>query len=163
MQLTVPCVFDHVRGLLCQVVGETPADLADRIPPGCRNDLRWQLGHTILSAESLILGLAGEALAAPVEWRAWFARETSPGDFVADTPTWPDLRSALDTSTAALLKRLETLDPDETLSEPFAPRTAPIRIETRGGLVAMATWHEGLHLGQIMSYRNVLGKGLPDA
>lgn len=148
--------FVPFRQALQMRLQQVPPDIVDRIPPGCRNNIRWLAGHIALSTERLILKLAGEATFLPEEWVAWFSRDTSPADFTAATPAWPEILVALEESGAVVAAKLDEMDPARELVTPFRPQSAPIVAETVGAATAMALWHEGLHAGQIMTYRNIL-------
>jgi hypothetical protein len=160
MAIRVPEHLSTVRGLTQQVVAALPPELAEAVPPGCGNNLRWQLGHVIVATEGLVFGLQREPMCVPPEWRRWFGRGTSPAAFSAATPDWTSLAEVLQTSSERILARLPELDPGRVLPEPFRPATAAVVIETVGAAIAMATWHEGYHLATMRTYARVLaGQG----
>lgn len=156
---SVPSAFPTVRGFCGKVAGEMPPAIVDRIPPGCHNNVRWLVGHCLVSTERLILGFAGRPMVSPAGWEAYFAINTSPSDFDAGTPAWDALLAALAKSGEALLGELAALDPAEELPQPFDVPRAGLHFTTRGEMVAMATWHEATHVGQMMTYRNILTGG----
>jgi len=158
MELMVPTAFPIVRGFTSQTCGGLPAEIVDTIPAGCANNLRWLLGHCILSAERLMLWRAGRAMVSPEAWATYFTRDTSPANFDAATPAWPDLLTQLAVSADAINMELAHLDPEEELAEPFSAPRAGLHLTTRGEMVAMATWHEAMHLGQMNTYRRLLIK-----
>lgn len=159
MDVQVPCLFDLVRGLTRRVAASLPGELADRCPPGCKNNLRWQLGHIIVSAEHLVFGLAREPRLTPEAWAKYFAINTSPADFDPGTPSWAELVEALESTSDELLARVAAVDATARLPEPFELRSIGYTIPTRGGTIAMAIWHEGLHTGQMMTYGHLLAEG----
>ena len=157
MALMIPTSFQHVRGLTKSVLTQLPESITDQIPDGCSNNLRWLAGHILFAGEGLLLRLAGEAMELPAAWGNYFSRNTSPSDFDAETPAWGTILAAIEPSTERLLAELDRLDPAQRLPEPWRPASAPLVIETRGEALALATWHEALHVGQMMTYRNLLG------
>lgn len=133
-----------------------PVDIVDGIPTGCHNNLRWLVGHCLVSAERLVLGFAGRPLISPTVWEEYFAINTSPANFNGGTPGWDELLAAMGTSSEALLAELAGLDPAEELPRPFDAPSVGLHLTTRGDMVAMATWHEAMHVGQMMTYKNLL-------
>ncbi len=144
------------RQLLGPYLAAAPLELVDRIPPGCKNNQRWLLGHVIGSTERLCLGLTGLGEPGlPAGWLDWFGNGKSPADFTAATPDWAALQAELPASTARLEAALAGQDLSIALPEPWAPRGL-VFASTRAEAVAFALWHEGLHHGQMMTYGNLL-------
>ena len=144
------------RQLVGHTLGDVPVGIADAIPPGCKNNLRWLLGHIIGSTERLCLGLTGLGEPGyPEGWLNWFGIGTSPADFAPQTPDWAGLLTELPASTARIQAVLEGADLSVPLAEPWAPRGVAFATN-RLGAVNFALWHEGLHLGQMMTYGNIL-------
>lgn len=146
------------RRVLAPALDAIDPALANRTPAGFRNNLRWQLGHLITVAETLLLGVAaGRRPAVPEAYRGWFANDTSPADFDAGTPDWPALRHELDASTERLAEVLRELDPAADLAQPLAPRPGLLLATTVAGVVGYALWHEGHHGGRMACYHRLLG------
>lgn len=153
------CPLDSLlttRQLVAHSLEAVPEAIVDTIPPGCKNNLRWLLGHVIGSTERLCLALTGLGEVGLAEgWAGWFGIGTSPADFTADTPDWAALRAELLASSARLETAVAGQDLSIALPEPWAPRGITFA-STRGEAVAFALWHEGLHFGQMMTYGNLL-------
>ncbi|MCC7491561.1 MAG: DinB family protein [Fimbriimonadaceae bacterium] len=146
-----------VRRILAGVVAELEPGLVDAIPPGCRNSLRWQLGHVVWSSQWLLLFLAGEATPQTADWDRWFGFHTAPGDFTVDTPTWTTLLTTLDDATPRLTRWLEQCDPSAPLAHPMVAVEMLVEVRTVGDAAHFAAGHESYHLGQINVYRRILG------
>jgi len=146
------------RRMLAPALDAIDPALADRQPAGFRNSLRWQLGHLITVADTLLTGVAaGRRPALPEEYRGWFANDTSPADFSARTPDWATLRHELGESTSRLADLLRELDPAADLPQPLEPRPGLLLATTVAGVVGYALWHEGHHGGRIACYHRLLG------
>ncbi|MCC7491560.1 MAG: DinB family protein [Fimbriimonadaceae bacterium] len=135
--------------------GLDPALVNDR-PAGLGNTLHWQLGHVIHTAEALILGLSGAPLSLPAGFGEWFGRGTSTADYTAATPDWAGLLAVLQSSTAHLATVLPTLPAKQALVQPFALPGTGLDARTVGAVTVVATWHEGLHFGQMRAFPALL-------
>lgn len=134
--------------------GVDPA-IADILPDGCRNNLRWQLGHILLTQQLLILTLSGRELTVSDEWRAWFAKGSSPADFSDNTPDWAELLGQMDALGEAVTGFVGKHEPDIALPKPYQTSTGPL-LKTLGDAAHFSCVHEGLHTGVIMAYRRLI-------
>ena len=157
MAETWPHFWHTGRGFLTRTVAGIPAELTEAYPPGCRNNLRWQLGHAVLSSEMLVCHRRGNSTTVPPAWVAWFGRDTSPADFTAETPSWAELTAALTASTAHLTAWLAVCDPTAALTEPLVAPQFGLDVRTVAQAVHFASAHEAIHFGQMAVYQRVLG------
>ncbi len=133
---------------LNQIKGITEEN-ADVIPEGYSNNLRWNLGHILVSHAGLILPRIGVEVPFGKDYLESFNRGTSPGNWSAETPAldtlYKDLEEQVDLLKYHLKGRL-----DEQLTEPFAG------LSTVGGLTGFAISHEAVHAGTVIGMKKAL-------
>jgi len=148
--------FPMIRRMLHLEVDSLDPAVVDLVPPGCRNTIRWHVGHALWSSEWLMLTLSNQDTTYPEKWQFWFGPGTSPEDFAKATPDWPDLIVAMDVSTARLDEHLATFDPDAELLHPMISEEHRIDVHTNFAAAIFAAGHEGCHYGQISAYHRIL-------
>ena len=122
-----------------------------RRPHDGSNPLIWIAGHLMTSRVSLTR-LAGERLENP--WSNIFARGATV-DSGIPYPEISEIVSLWDTSSEALMKRLNELDDDE-LSKPTS-FPVPTGDKTKRGGIIFLNFHETYHIGQMAYLRKWLG------
>ena len=153
----VPIRFGRER--LAALVARIPAAVADDVPPGSRNNLRWQLGHIICVTERVALGMAGAECSYPAEWLPYFAPGSAAEGFDGGTPSWPDLVTALELSTEHLAEVIPTLDVNAPLAKPFTPGGTTFTIERVAHALVLAPIHDAVHMGTMGAYFRLLSSG----
>src|SRR5690606_19857336 len=73
---------------MISTLSESMMDRADVIPPGWNNNLRWHLGHLVVTPRMLTHTLRGEPIGLVRDYRKAFAKGSSPADWngEADLP-----------------------------------------------------------------------------
>lgn len=131
-------------------------DQADVMPATWRNNLRWHLGHLVVTPRLLTVGLFQEPLGVADNYKRWFAKGTSPADWGADTvPSFDRLLEEVEDLSAALFEEL-----DGRADAPFpAPYTTSVGVELASPLEALSfsLAHDGIHIGMIFALRRALG------
>lgn len=147
--------MDFIRMRTIAALDNTTEEMADFVPEGFNNSIRWNLGHIYLSQENLIHSFVKEKGNIPEGFPELFGFNTSPGTWEAAPPSLKELRELL----AEQPKRLREAFSgrlSERGEKPFR-MTDTIAFETLGEVVSFANWHEGLHQGTIISIKRVQG------
>ena len=146
-------VVRKTRQSTAAVVDALPPDALTVIPDGFSNHVLWNVGHLVVTMQSLVYGLSGQPLGVPDAWVAAFRKGTTPEAGVAAAP-WPEIRDAF----LGL--------PDQTEVDLRAGAFRQYREYTTTPGVVLASveealrfnlFHEGLHLGAILAMRKHLG------
>lgn len=122
---------------------------ADIIPVGFSNNLRWNLGHILISLPGLVMTRSGERFPYSKEYLAYFNRGTSPKDWEDAPPTLAEIKEKLE-SQLEMIQRSVSGKLEQKLEEPF------MGLETVGGLLGFAINHEVLHIGTMLAMRKVV-------
>jgi len=129
-------------------------ELADCIPRGFHNNIRWNLGHIYNAAGGLLSRYTGEENKVPESCPGLFGRGTKPADWQGDIPSLSELHKRLkeqvDELEFAYAKRL-----NDALITPCD--IGNVQLTTIGELLDFIFFHEGLHIGAIKGLKRSLG------
>lgn len=120
------------------------------------NCVNWILGHIIASRNSL-LEVLGEGQIWSEEISARYARGSSPIVGAAEAMPWSRLLTDFEISQDRLVSGFKRLDP-QRLVDASQSGAADSEIKTLGDSLAIHSFHESYHLGQLGILRRVLGK-----
>jgi DinB superfamily len=143
---------------LCVKVAEAVKDKGDEIPAGWNNNLRWQLGHLIITPRRLTLGLYKEDLGLPTQYNQWFAKDTGPGDWGNTTPPTieellPMVSSSMDHVFSAMENRL-----NEKFPQPYSTSVG-VTLTCPADALAFSMTHDAIHLGSLLALKRALVQG----
>ena len=91
-------IFQHmqlVRGITEKSIQQIPEELADIIPPGFNNNIRWNFGHIVYVQEKLVFGVSGEKMILPENYEMFFSAGTKPDDWIGTAPTLAEISDEL--------------------------------------------------------------------
>ncbi|WP_053075012.1 DinB family protein [Ornithinibacillus californiensis] len=143
-----------IRERTIALLDATSEELADEMPKGFRNNLRWQFGHIATSQENLIGYFLGLENTLPKSFTELFNRGTSPADWNQDVPTLVEIKALLKEQYERMLSlstgRLEEEGSPLILGPEY-------KYETLAEAIDFTNFHEALHQGNIISLKRALG------
>ncbi len=144
--------FELTRGYFIKNAETLSNQVMDVQPEGFNNTIHWQIGHVLVSAESLLLGFP-QSGSLPANYGELFGTRTKPSDWQGEVPTVETLIEQLKEQ----LTRLTAI-PDahfeETLPEPF------LGMSSVGEIANFVAFHESLHLGQVQTMKRLIEASL---
>ncbi|MCU9614430.1 DinB family protein [Caldibacillus lycopersici] len=147
MEKTIFHHMDTVRGITEQTIQRIGEQIADVVPDGFNNNIRWNLGHIPVVQEALVFGTLGEKQALPEAFSEYFRPGSKPADWTSEPPTLEEIATVLSNQKLrireALQGRLE-----ETLPKPFT-LPAGITFQTVSETLLFSCVHEGFHIEAI--------------
>jgi hypothetical protein len=149
--MTTPAIetFRQTRQLLALGVQGLTAEQMLAIPAGFDNNIAWNLGHILSVQQSLIYRLSGLPTTTTAEQNRMYRPGTSPADWAAP----PDLDELI-----AQIAQAEQLAADYAAGKftTYQDYTTSlgVRLQNVDEAIIFNTFHEGLHLGTILSLRN---------
>ena len=147
-------LFRMIRQMTLNEMNNVNEALADHMPKGFHNNIRWNLGHIYNAAGGLLSTFTGEENKVPESYPALFERGTKPADWQGDIPSLSELRTRLkeqiDELEFAYEKRL-----NDALISPCD--LGGVQLTTIGELLDFISFHEGLHIGTIKGLKRSLG------
>ncbi|MFC0216653.1 DinB family protein [Paenibacillus chartarius] len=142
-----------VRAITLTAFDHLDEELADRQPAGFPNNIRWNLGHILITQEQLATHFAGMEPQLPPEYLRWFGNKTKPSDWTETTPTLQELKHRLQIQTAYICDKLGPRLDDPAL-KPFVRLGR--EMTTIGEVLTHSLYHEGLHQGAILGLRKAI-------
>ena len=144
-------VTRKTRQSTVQIVDSLPPDALATIPDGMSNHVLWNVGHLVVTMQSLVYGLSGLPLGVPDEWVAAFRKGTTPQDGVAAVP-YGEVRDAF----LALPDQAEADLRAGAFRQYREYTTTPgVVLADVGDALRFNLFHEGLHLGSILALRKL--------
>jgi DinB superfamily len=147
LEQTIIRHMETVRGITEQTIKRIPEEIADTIPKGFNNNIRWNFGHIAFVQEKLIFGLLGEEMSIPKDYEQLFGPGTKPAKWEGTPPSLAEI--------AAVLAEQKTRIKDfiqgrlhEKLPTPFTNRGG-ITLYTAGEALLFSFYHEALHIETI--------------
>lgn len=124
----------------------------NRKPDGFSNNLVWNLGHILVVQQLLVYGLSGQPLHIPQKLVAAYQRDTRPEGPVGETEI-SQIRHWLGETVPLLEADLEA-----GRFGSFRPFTnsAGFQVTNLQEAITFNNFHEGLHLGYMLSIRKFL-------
>ena len=138
--------FGRTRAVLSKTLEGVSPEALDIVPEGFNNNIRWQLGHILVTAE-LFLFKGQETL--PTSYNELFGPGSKPANWTGDVPSVATLFEQLNEQLARI-QEVDTTTFDIKLEKPF------IGNETVGELAAMGAFHEAMHVGQIQALKRIV-------
>ncbi|WP_400163121.1 DinB family protein [Brevibacillus sp. TJ4] len=138
-------VQDYREETLRAIDGVTES-MADVIPAGFNNNIRWHLGHLYLDQYLWLQHLTKEEIPLPAGFREWFGYGTKPADWTSPPPSLDTLRQLLAEQPGQIRDMYS-----HRLEEEF-PATES-GMHTIAQVLVRTIFHEGLHLAAINSIR----------
>ncbi len=135
-------VLDGSRIKLADLAGKVPADKRDTVPNGCNNNIRWQFGHILASADTLLHRFTDQEFMLPEIYRKSFGSGSKPADWNPETPDWDTILEQLREQPAKIRAKFEG-KLNDPVSENFA------KAQTVEEMLNILLNHESLHTGQI--------------
>lgn len=141
--------LESYRSELLTVLEGVTEEIADSIPAGFRNNIRWNMGHVYLDQYLWIAALTKDRSDVPESFQRWFGFGTSPADFTEDTPSFDELKKLL---------KIQPANINETfgnrLEEEFTP--TEMGMHTIEQVLIRTIFHEGMHLQTINNLKKCL-------
>lgn len=143
-------IFEQIRRTLAGLMKLYSEEQMMIIPDGFDNNIAWNFAHIAVVQEGLTYRLSGAPTVTTEKHRAMFNINTSPADW-NETPDIGEIRELLKTTG----KKLRA-DYEAGVFADFRPYTTStgFHLATIEEAIAFVNFHEGLHLGFILSLGN---------
>ena len=145
-------IFEQVRRQMAGLMKSLSQEQMLFIPDGFDNNIAWNFGHIVYTQESIIYRLADAPTVTNDTHRALFSMGTSPADW-QETPDLTEVRELLKQTGMKLRS-----DYEAGLFTNFREykTSTGFSVANVEQAIAFVNFHEGLHLGTILSIRNFL-------
>ncbi|NYE05917.1 putative damage-inducible protein DinB [Bacillus niacini] len=141
--------LETYRSYILGVLENVSEEVADVIPQGFNNNIRWNLGHIYLDQYLWIQAVTKEKAGVPEQFQTWFGYGTSPANFTPETPTIDELKNLLKEQPAQIKAQY-----GERLEEEFPP--TELGMHTIEQVLIRTIFHEGMHLQTILDLKKCM-------
>lgn len=154
--MDIPFVLQTIRSnrsFLSRMLEETPQPALLQVPEGFRNNIWWNIAHTLVVQQLLCYKLSGLPLHIDDSLVQRYSKGTAPSGF-PDPEEMDSVRKSL-TDTVDLLER----DYGEGRFATYTEYTTSARVTLRSieDALLFNLYHEGLHMGTIRSLQKLVG------
>jgi hypothetical protein len=140
------------RKILYKILTNTSKEQLLKIPEGYRNNIWWNIAHVVVTQQLLVYNLCGQAMKVPTELVDKFKKGTDPDGTATD--------EELNMIKGFLFSTLEWAqgDYENSIFKDFNEYTtsANVTLKDVEDAIAFNMFHEGLHLGVILSLEKML-------
>jgi hypothetical protein len=120
------------------------------------NHPAWILGHLAWAADGTLEKLGGQK-SLPLEWEALFKAGSKPAASRSDYPAKDELLRAVEQSYQQMRHRAATATAEQLARPTTSPRAKEALPTLKEMLAFLLTGHMGVHLGQLSSWRRMIG------
>ncbi len=147
-------IFGQIRRTLAGLMKSLSEEQLLFIPDGFDNNIAWNMAHVVYVQESLTYRKSGVETITNDTHAAMFNMNTSPSDWTTQ-PDLAEIRELLKITGKKLAS-----DYEAGVFKNFQPYTTStgFSLATIEESIAFVNFHEGLHLGTILSIRNFLNR-----
>ncbi len=132
-----------------EFLGTIPEELADLIPQGHSNSIRWNAGHILVGWDNTMFPAVNEKRQVPLYYHLLFPSGSKPENWLDTPPTMDEIIKHLEEQ-PILIEQACKGQLGEPLKEAF------LDMKTLGDMVIFHMNHENLHMGIVKSMKQVL-------
>lgn len=140
------------RKVLLQILKQTPIDKLTRIPEGFNNNIWWNIAHVVVTQQLLVYKLSNLPMLVPEELLQKYRKGTYP----EGVPSQEEIARLAGLLTETIDKT--EADYQEGKFTDFTEYTTSVGVTLKhvDDALTFNTFHEGLHLGVIMSLKKLV-------
>ena len=144
--------YNLVRSLTLSALNSASEEAADIIPNGFHNNIRWNMGHILVTQDFFMYGPSCPHL--PASYPALFAPGTKPANWEGDIPSLATLAAQLEEQKTRIQEEFAGRL-DEKLPQPFQLGKKGT-MNTVGELLTFSLFHEGMHMNTFSLLNKVI-------
>lgn len=142
------------RKILYKYLTNTPKEQLLKIPKGHRNNIWWNIAHSVVSQQLLVYAMSGQKMRVPSDLVDKFRKGTVPDGTATD--------EEMDMIKGFLFSTIEWAQEDYAngIFKNFNEYTTSVNVALKDveDAISFNLFHEGLHLGVILSLQKALSK-----
>ena len=145
-------IIRKTRSFLLGLVNDMSDDQLNKIPPGYKNNIVWNMGHLIASQQDFCYIRSNVPIVVDEGYIKLFKSDTKPEGIISS--------DAIDTIKKLLLPTIDRLESDYkqhmlTSFKPLKTRYG-VALQTIDDAINYLVFHEGVHLGYIMALKKLV-------
>ncbi|WP_335871632.1 DinB family protein [Bacillus sp. 2205SS5-2] len=139
--------LEVIRAISTKSIESISEEVADEMPEGYKNTIRWHLGHIVAVTDAFLFNFAEIPMYLSEEQFEMFKSGSKPADWHTEPPTLDEISEMFNGQIDHIKKHLENRSMDEKTPKTFNLYGNPQ--ETLGEVLNFCLYHEGFHLGYI--------------
>jgi DinB superfamily len=144
----------QIRGYLLNLINELTPDQLNDIPEGFNNNIIWNLGHLVITQQTICYHRSGLPLTIDEMNFETFKPGMKPDRYIGI--------NEIGNIKELLLSRIDRLDDDyqNNIFISYTPWTSRygVKIATIDDIIDFLLFHEGLHIGYVMALKHAIRK-----
>ena len=144
------------RKILRSILTKLPKNVLTMIPEGYRNNIWWNMAHTVAIQQLLIYRLSG----VPTEVEEGWADQYKKGTIPESEPTTDEVNMLLELLITTVQKAEEDYNSGQFKEFKEYTTSNKVTLYSVEDAISFNAFHEGLHLGVILSQLKSLGVSL---
>lgn len=140
------------RKILLQVLKQTPEEQLVRIPKGYRNNIWWNIAHVVVTQQQLLYGLSG----LPMGIDDTLVKKYRKGSFPESTPSEEEVRLVERLLLSTTEQAHRDFSDGKFISFNEYTTSVGVSLNSVEDALTFNVFHEGLHLGVIMSLKKAV-------
>ncbi|MGM7681351.1 DinB family protein [Cytobacillus sp. Hm23] len=132
-----------------QLLRTIPDEVADEIPQGHNNSVRWNAGHILVGWDHTMFPAVNEKRQLPRTYHQMFPRGSKPQSWAEQPPSMEEIINKLEEQPDLIVRSCKG-HLDDPLHESF------LGMKTLGDMLVFHMNHENLHIGIIKSMKSLL-------
>lgn len=145
-------IIRKARSFVLGIVNDMSDDQLNKIPPGYKNNIIWNMGHLIASQQDVCYIRSNVQIVVDEGYIKLFKSDTKPQGIISS--------EAIDTIKKLLLPTIDRLESDYkqhmlTSFKPFKTKYG-VGLQTIDDAINYLAFHEGIHVGYIMALKKLV-------
>lgn len=143
--------LDVIRKNTLKAVENITEEIADTIPEGFNNNIRWHLGHLYVVQEKFAFATLDLPMELPEEMITFFAPGTSPSNWETTPPSLAEIANLLGTQMERVKETLQNRLHEDVI-HPFTTKSG-LTLATVEQFLSFNLYHEGVHVSTIKAIK----------
>jgi hypothetical protein len=152
----ITMLFEFTHGVFRRNVEGVTHEESLRAPQPGGNCMNWVGGHLVHTRDAILQMLGAAPIGSPAE-RERYARGSAPIRDASEAMAWDRIVRTFDSQQEALRAAFAGLTP-ERLAAPLPAERNPFQVDSVAEQLAVFSFHESYHVGQLGVLRRLCGK-----
>lgn len=136
-------------------VNDINDSMAEKIPTGLRNNIKWNLGHIYVIHEKVAFGLTNHQTTLPSKFNELFDTGTKPADWTQKIPSMSELIELL-SGQIVRIESILTSNIKEDINPHYHSSSSGLTFKTVENVLTFSIFHEAMHFATIKNILSIL-------
>ncbi|WYP24992.1 DinB family protein [Alkalihalobacillus sp. FSL W8-0930] len=147
--------LEFTRRQTLKYVNDINDSMAEKIPTGLRNNIKWNLGHIYVIHEKFAFGLTNHQTHLPSNFNQLFDPGTKPSDWTQKGPSMSELLELL-SEQFIRIESILTNHIKEDINPHYHSSSSGLTFKTVDDVLTFSIYHEAMHFATIKNILSIL-------